>query len=188
LQCPFIAKSEDHTRHRQLNVLKSFARSNLAIGGRIENAKGRCERTAARPRNLPQLREDRSKNAKAVLFEFSLYIPRRSLTNARSGQMHGMREVALRPAWLGLFQIGWVAGSDAGENTMLSKENCAAILNAGSNLKIPGLPREALVELARIARQRGVRLEIKCGLPPDSMVEIAHAGGTNVVLDVSDYS
>jgi hypothetical protein len=70
---------------------------------------------------------------------------------------------------------------------MLSKEDCAAILNAGSNLKISGLPTEALVELARIARQRGVRLEIKCGLSPDSMVEIANAGGTNVVLDVSDY-
>jgi hypothetical protein len=39
LQCPFIAKSEDHTRHRQPNVLKSFARSNLAIGGRIEMLK-----------------------------------------------------------------------------------------------------------------------------------------------------
>jgi len=45
-----------------------------------------------------------------------------------------------------------------------------------------------LVELARIARQRGVRLEIKCGLSPDSMVEIAEAGGENVLLDVSDYS
>jgi len=45
---------------------------------------------------------------------------------------------------------------------MLSKESCAAILNAGSNMRISGLPKEALVELARIARSRGVRLEIKC--------------------------
>ena len=51
-----------------------------------------------------------------------------------------------------------------------------------------GLPTDALVELARIARQRGVRLEIKCGLSPDSMVEIAEAGGENVLLDVSDYA
>jgi hypothetical protein len=43
------------------------------------------------------------------------------------------------------------------------------------------------VELARIAKQRGVRLEIKCSLSPDSMVEIAEAGGENVLLDVSDY-
>jgi hypothetical protein len=61
---------------------------------------------------------------------------------------------------------------------MLSKESCAAVLNAGSNLRVSGgLPTDALVELARIARQRGVRLEIKCGLSPDSMVEIAEAGG-----------
>jgi hypothetical protein len=72
-------------------------------------------------------------------------------------------------------------------NAMLSKENCAAVLNAGSNLRISGLPTSDLVELARIARQRSVRLEIKCGLSPDSMVEIADAGGTNVLLDVSDY-
>jgi hypothetical protein len=72
---------------------------------------------------------------------------------------------------------------------MLSKESCAAVLNAGSNLRITsGLPKSTLVELARIARQRGVRLEIKCGLSPDSMVEIAEAGGENVLLDVSDYS
>jgi hypothetical protein len=72
---------------------------------------------------------------------------------------------------------------------MLSKESCAAVLNAGSNLRVSGwLPTDALVELARIARQRGVRLEIKCGLSPDSMVEIAEAGGENVLLDVSDYA
>jgi hypothetical protein len=48
---------------------------------------------------------------------------------------------------------------------MLSKESCAAVLNAGSNLRVSGgLPTDALVELARIARQRGVCLEIKCGL------------------------
>jgi hypothetical protein len=41
---------------------------------------------------------------------------------------------------------------------------------------------------ANRARQRGVRLEIKCGLSPDSMVEIAEAGGENVLLDVSDYA
>jgi len=70
---------------------------------------------------------------------------------------------------------------------MLSKESCAAVLNAGSNLRVSGLPTGDLVELARIARQRGVRLEIKCGLSPDSMVEIAEAGGENVLLDVSDY-
>jgi hypothetical protein len=73
---------------------------------------------------------------------------------------------------------------------MLSKESCAAILNAGSNMKISGLPKEALIELARIARNRGVRLEIKCGpssdVSPDSMVEIAEAGGPNVLLDFSD--
>jgi hypothetical protein len=34
----------------------------------------------------------------------------------------------------------------------------------------------------------GVRLEIKCGLSPDSMIEIAEAGGENVLLDVSDYA
>ena len=71
---------------------------------------------------------------------------------------------------------------------MLSKESCAAVLNAGSNLRVSGLPTDALVELARIARQRGVRLEIKCGLSPDSMVEIAEAGGENVLLDVSNYA
>ena len=71
---------------------------------------------------------------------------------------------------------------------MLSKESCAAVLNAGSNLRISGVPTSDLVELARIARQRGVRLEIKCGLSPDSMVEIAEAGGENVLMDVSDYS
>src|SRR5262249_10526694 len=78
----------------------------------------------------------------------------------------------------------------SGETAMLSKENCAAILNAGSNMKISGLPKEALIELARIARNRGVRLEIKCdrssGVSPDSMVEIAEAGGPNVLLDFSD--
>jgi hypothetical protein len=72
---------------------------------------------------------------------------------------------------------------------MLSKESCAAVLNADSNLRVSGwLPTDALVELARIARRRGVRLEIKCGLSPDSMVEIAEAGGENVLLDVSDYA
>ena len=60
---------------------------------------------------------------------------------------------------------------------MLSKESCAAVLNAGSNLRVSGLPTD---KLARIARQRGVRLEIKCGLSHDSMVEIAEAGGENV--------
>jgi len=73
---------------------------------------------------------------------------------------------------------------------MLSKESCAAILNAGSNMRISGLPKVALVELARIARSRGVRLEIKCDrssdLSPDSMVEIAEAGGPHVLLDFSD--
>jgi hypothetical protein len=69
---------------------------------------------------------------------------------------------------------------------MLSKESCAAVLNAGSNLKISGLSKDALVELARIARDRGVRLEIKCGLTPDSMVEIANAGGANVLFDMSE--
>jgi hypothetical protein len=40
---------------------------------------------------------------------------------------------------------------------MLSKESCAAVLNAGSNLRVSGgLPTDALVELARIARQRVV--------------------------------
>jgi hypothetical protein len=71
---------------------------------------------------------------------------------------------------------------------MLSKESCAAVLNAGSNIRVSGLPTGDLVELARIARQRGVRLEIKCGLSPDSMVEIAETGGENVLLDVSDYA
>jgi hypothetical protein len=72
---------------------------------------------------------------------------------------------------------------------MLSKESCAAVLNAGSNLRVfSGLPTSDLVELARIARQRGVRLEIKCGLSPDATVEIAEAGGENVLLDVSDYA
>jgi hypothetical protein len=72
---------------------------------------------------------------------------------------------------------------------MLSKESCAAILNAGSNMRISGLPKEALIELARIARNRGVRLEIKCDrsdVTPDSMVEIAQAGGPHVLLDFSD--
>ena len=63
---------------------------------------------------------------------------------------------------------------------MLSKESCSAVLNAGSNLRVSGLPTSDLIELAPIARQRGVRLEIKCGLSPDSMVEIAEAGGENV--------
>src|SRR5260370_40671366 len=72
-------------------------------------------------------------------------------------------------------------------SAMVSKESCAAVLNAGSNLRISGLPTSDLVEFARIARQRGVRLEIKCGLLPDSMVDIAKAGGTNVLLDASDY-
>jgi hypothetical protein len=75
---------------------------------------------------------------------------------------------------------------NVGETAMLSKESCAAILSAGSNLRISGLPKDALVELARIARVRGVGLEIKCGLSPDSMVEIANAGGANVLLDISD--
>jgi hypothetical protein len=65
------------------------------------------------------------------------------------------------------------------------QESCAAVLNAGSNLRVSGLPTD---KLARIARQRGVRLEIKCGLSHDSMVEIAEAGGENVLLDVSDYA
>jgi hypothetical protein len=72
---------------------------------------------------------------------------------------------------------------------MLSKESCAAILNAGSNMRISGLPKEALIELARLARNRGVRLEIKCDrsdVTPDSMVEIAEAGGPHVLLDFSD--
>ena len=71
---------------------------------------------------------------------------------------------------------------------MFSKESCAAVLNAGSNLRVSlsGLPTDALVELARIARERGVRPEIKCGLSPDSMIEIANAGGANVLLDISD--
>ena len=72
---------------------------------------------------------------------------------------------------------------------MLSKESCAAILNAGSNMRISGLPKEALIELARIARNRGVRLEIKCDrsdVTPDSMVEIAEAGGPHVLLDFSE--
>ena len=73
---------------------------------------------------------------------------------------------------------------------MISKESCAAILTAGSNMRISGLPKEALIELARIARNRGVRLEIKCDrssdISPDSMVEIAEAGGPHVLLDFSD--
>jgi hypothetical protein len=81
-----------------------------------------------------------------------------------------------------------ICSCQRGRNAMLSKKSCAAVLNAGSNLRVSGLPTDALVELARIARQRGVRLEIKCGLSPDSMVEIAEAGGENVLLDVSDYA
>jgi hypothetical protein len=69
---------------------------------------------------------------------------------------------------------------------MLSKESCAAILNAGSNMRISGLPKEALIELARIARNRRVRLEIKCDSSSDSMVEIGEAGGSHVFLDFSD--
>jgi hypothetical protein len=73
---------------------------------------------------------------------------------------------------------------------MRSKETCSAILNAGSNMRISGLPKDALIELARIARKRGVRLEIKCDrssdISPDSMVEVAEAGGPNVLLDFSD--
>ena len=50
---------------------------------------------------------------------------------------------------------------------MLSKESCAAVLHAGANLKISGLSKESLIELARIARTRGVRLEIRCDLSPE---------------------
>ena len=93
-----------------------------------------------------------------------------------------------RPRWRET-ALHHICSWQRGRNAMLSKESCAAVLNAGSNLRVSsGLPTDALVELARIARQRGVRLEIKCGLSPDSMVEIAEAGGENVLLDVSDYA
>jgi predicted amidohydrolase len=54
------------------------------------------------------------------------------------------------------------------------------------DLSLSGLPTEALVELARIARERGVLLEIKCGLSSDSMIEVATRVVRTVLLDISD--
>jgi hypothetical protein len=68
---------------------------------------------------------------------------------------------------------------------MISKETAVQLLHAGANLKISMLSKEACVELARIAKARGVRLEIKGSLSADSMLEIARVGGANVLLDVS---
>jgi hypothetical protein len=67
----------------------------------------------------------------------------------------------------------------------ISKESAIRVLNAGANLKISGLSKESLIELANIAKARGLQLELKCSLSPDSMVEIASAGGKHVLFDVS---
>jgi hypothetical protein len=54
---------------------------------------------------------------------------------------------------------------------MLSKENCAAILNAGSNMKISGLPKEALIEHRQCYRTKGdkVRWLRAASVPPCPM-------------------
>jgi hypothetical protein len=72
------------------------------------------------------------------------------------------------------------------ENSMITKESCLQLLNAGANLRISTLQADSLVELARIARERDVRLEIKGPLNIDSMMDIARAGGKNVLFDVSN--
>jgi len=68
----------------------------------------------------------------------------------------------------------------------ISKESAARILEAGGSLKVQNMSKDSLVELAAIARRRGVRLEIKGALSADSMVEIAKVGGQNVLFDVAD--
>jgi hypothetical protein len=67
----------------------------------------------------------------------------------------------------------------------ISKDSAASILNAGSNLRIPVLTPESCIELARIAKERDVQLEIKGGnLTTETMVAIANAGGKNVTFDI----
>lgn len=68
----------------------------------------------------------------------------------------------------------------------ISKDSAARILSAGANLKISKLSKESCLELAHLAKTHGVRLEIKSQLSVDSMIEIAQAGGANVIFDVSD--
>jgi hypothetical protein len=68
---------------------------------------------------------------------------------------------------------------------MLSKESIATIMRAGGSMRIGNLSKEALVELASIARQANVRLEIVGSLSAESWVEVARAGGANVLIDIS---
>jgi hypothetical protein len=69
----------------------------------------------------------------------------------------------------------------------ITRDAAIRILEAGASLKVSGLSKDSYLELARVARARGVQLEINGnGLSYDSMAEIASVGQESVVFDVSD--
>jgi len=69
---------------------------------------------------------------------------------------------------------------------MLSASDVEQILEAGGSVKIPALAPEMLIQLAEVAKNFGVRLEIEAqGLSPESMRKIARAGAGHVFFDLT---
>jgi hypothetical protein len=60
------------------------------------------------------------------------------------------------------------------------------VLAAGAGLKVKAMSPDSLVRLATVAKNAGVRLEVKGALNPDSMVRIAAAGSGHVFFDTTD--
>lgn len=69
---------------------------------------------------------------------------------------------------------------------MLSKDSVARILEAGGHVRVSALGKDSLIELASIARKNNVRLEIAGSMSVDTLVDVARAGGGNVLFDISD--
>jgi hypothetical protein len=70
---------------------------------------------------------------------------------------------------------------------MQSVDAIAQIIRAGANVRMSSkckLPTEQLVQLAEMARECNVILEIPGNLPVDSLVAIARAGGIHVSIDL----
>jgi hypothetical protein len=67
----------------------------------------------------------------------------------------------------------------------MTQDTAERILRAGANLRLSGLSSDCFVELARIAREQQVQLEIKARFSVDALVEIAVAGGKYILIDAT---
>lgn len=59
----------------------------------------------------------------------------------------------------------------------MTPDTATRVLSAGGNLRIKKMSPDSLMRLAAIAKQHKVMLEIEGAMDPDTMVEVATAGG-----------